>query len=162
MLLIRTCVRERLTYLVVIVLAFASAHAAIATAVNEIRTADLARAWGRVLHGLLAPEGMNVALFMYDAPDVRRAHPIERSYELTARLTSEWPLEDRNRFWAWAAPLWGNEVPNAPGDLAVGIRGPLRSGPVSKFFWVSISENGQVRRVLERSPLTDHWSSPAQ
>ena len=160
-LLIRTCVRERLTYLVVTMLAFASAYTAIATATAEIRTATVARAWGEVLRGMLTPDGMNVALFMYDAPDVKRAHPVERAYELTARLTSDWPVEDRNRFWAWAAPLGGNEVPNAPGELGIAIRGTLRSGPVRKFLWISIDESGRMRRVLERSPLTDHWSSPA-
>lgn len=159
-LLIRSFAREKLTAVVIAILALVCGYVAVDEARRELQRAAQTRASGRALHTMLTPEGINVAFFVYEAPDTRRAWVTERSYELTAALTADWPTKDRNRFWAWAARHGQYEVPNPPADLGVALRAVLRSGPVAKFLWVSVDENGRMRRVLERSPVTDHWSSP--
>ena len=155
--LITNLVRERFTSAAIIALGFLCGYATASHAYREFREARGAKALGDELYRRISPEGTNVAFVVYDVPDVKKCEPIESSYELVARMTERWPTNDRNRFWAWAAPLWGNEVPNPPEDLNVTIRRVERKGVVSKYFWVSVDERGRIRRLLERTPPGDRW-----
>jgi len=160
--LISSLTKQRFTLGILLILSFLCGHTIAKDAYGEVHAARTARSWGRTLHSKMSAEGINVAFIVYDVTDTKKCEPIELSYELTARMTERWPTKDRNRFWVWAAPLWGNEVPDPPEEIDVKIRGVERKGVVSKYFWLSIDERGGVRRLLERTPRGDHWIRSTQ
>lgn len=151
--LLYTLMRRRFHLVVSLACMFLGAYlcANAAASARSIRTAtdELAP----VIREHMSPTGLTVALFLDYPANPFVGSPIARPYELTARLTRDWPEEDRKRFWA-AAYNWPplenfvSRLPAACGAIAAidaDVGGWVRKGPVARLVWVSRTPNGQFK-----------------
>jgi hypothetical protein len=104
--------------------------------------------WATEIQPHLDERGITVAVFQFDRPP----SPDWRDYELTARLSRDWPAEQRKRFWA-IVPLarfdkyvsgvgWDRKL-NHP-TVSVSVRGLGVSGPIARLLWVRVRDDGTL------------------
>jgi hypothetical protein len=143
-------VRRELRTAVIIAVAFLAGYlsgkAALGARYNRGQMVNL----GAEIHRRLAPEGTTVAVFVNAPTNHFLGDPVARPYELIAQLTTDWPQNDRDRFWAGAyewQPL-RDSLPGLSGvcgaipAVASEARGWSRRGPVARTLWVSFDPDG--------------------
>jgi hypothetical protein len=150
--LLATLLRHRRLWILPVVCALVAGWSAVSDGLHAVAERRTVMNWGDGLRKHLSNDGLTVAVF-----DNGWRSELEqpRDYELTARLASHWPAQDRQRFWAFASSEQAFTLPSLSGVDPAGrmrfakidrqMRGVARVGPVQRVIWIFVAADGKLR-----------------
>jgi hypothetical protein len=122
---------------IVALLAFLAGYTTYEKALVGRLDRQLARAWGHSVEEQLDPDGLTVAIFPRTAPPMRWTMADD---ELTSRLSQDWPIEKRKRFWATPDFEYLKPGPSSA------MRGAKRDGEVKRLL-IAVPRGDRLRIV---------------
>lgn len=135
-------VKTRLAWIAVAALGLICGNSAVSAAADAWRASQMIASLSPVLLPLVAPQvGMTVAVFSEPGMD----------YELTARVTRDWPVDATRKFWMYDSDLgqstFGDRTAcRLPVDFNKDLRLVRRAGPVHSLLWVEVRD-GSVHSI---------------
>lgn len=154
-LIVLSLVRQRFWAIPVLLFGFVAGDTAFIEGWNFIQERQEMALMGDAVRPHLSDHGGTTVAVI--ATPVRKFGP-PRQWELTARLSADWPSSQREKFWAFryggnppliyteeASLLFGTRAEcKIPKEANFGVRLVQRKGPLDRFLWVERRSDGTI------------------